>query len=774
MFRIDIIDHTDATTPSIPLTLSVFVEGVSHSIAEQGEQLAWLVSALQNSKTREILYNKPSIVKRDTGIWEIQVDLTPGPVVNTGGLSTLKKLGWLGEAIEPVIVQGYPTFRRPSSPFAASLELSPVALFFRGHTHLLIRASPLELAKQRQGVCLWHMGIMNEGKEWSCQCNPEPAPGLPGGLGLCRHFVDICPGSVNFNKRLDATLLLADEAHLRARDSSPALAAAGSPPSSPSSTETSLDSDMMSIPDSSEAPLHDIPDHLSSVIGRVADRLLHEYRTGTWGMASAPAAVSPHEGAQHPPLDTVVDLGTVLAHSRPARGQHAGRAASCHTSDGRGNKDSVTSSRPNLKRAGGDKDESQDGDDGQGSMPPPKKRCHGNGLPTLACPYYKLNPVRYRDCAKLDKLWEVKHVKQHLLRRHRYIHCARCATVFLNEAAHRRHLEEVACLFKPWDLRDHLITPEQQKELGKRSKGGSLCEQWFAIWDIVFPGCPKPPSPYLETGISPEFCEYAMGRGPVIILEELRAAGFHEPNTSILGAQGSCALEVVRRALSAMVGEFVSSQLSLACPSGPSGTPASEVSSRESISSVFADSGVSVRDRHAVPPPSQEDASLAGQATLGSRAVFDQSQADLPEGGFGFDNSESQLLVRLPPGANEIETQNQANPLGGHIDTNERIVSNPPGPYIPTQGPPPVTEEFFGQSGIISHDLTVTGNDIPDQNPPLWLEDYGNNNQAGIPGFGDTHVSGGNPNAAVEVSYGSGDVFDWESTSHSFLEWNSP
>ena len=93
MFRIDIIDHTDATTPSIPLTLSVFVEGVSHSIAEQGEQLAWLVSALQSSENREILYNKPSIVKRDAGIWEIQVDPIPGPVVDTGGLSTLKKLG---------------------------------------------------------------------------------------------------------------------------------------------------------------------------------------------------------------------------------------------------------------------------------------------------------------------------------------------------------------------------------------------------------------------------------------------------------------------------------------------------------------------------------------------------------------------------------------------------------------------------------------------------------------------------------------------------------
>ncbi|KAK3898010.1 hypothetical protein C8A05DRAFT_19329, partial [Staphylotrichum tortipilum] len=227
-------------------------------------------------------------------------------------------------------------------------------------------------------------------------------------------------------------------------------------------------------------------------------------------------------------------------------------------------------------------------------MPPPKKRCHGDGLPTLACPYYKMDPVRYYGCANLKKFRAIKTIKQHLARRHSDIHCARCKTVFPNEPAHQRHLEEEVCLFKPWDLWDPLITPSQQKELGKRSKGGSVREQWFAIWDIVFPGRPKPPSPYLGTGIPAEFCEYAMDRGSVVLLEELQAAGFREPNTSFSEeARGSYALQAARRALSAVVGGFLSSQLSLTLPSGPSGTPASEVSSRESIPSVFADSGVS-------------------------------------------------------------------------------------------------------------------------------------------------------------------------------------
>ena len=158
-FKIGATDHGgDDTTPSIPATQSVLVEGVSHSVAEQAEQLAWLVTALQDSENQDVVHSRPSIAKRDASVWEIGAEWTPGPVVETEGLLASKQLNWLGKRVEPVLVQGFPTFRRPSRSFATPVEVSPMALRY----FLIGSAQFLQLAKQDQDVLLWHASPMAE------------------------------------------------------------------------------------------------------------------------------------------------------------------------------------------------------------------------------------------------------------------------------------------------------------------------------------------------------------------------------------------------------------------------------------------------------------------------------------------------------------------------------------------------------------------------------------------------------------------------------------
>ncbi|KAK3901051.1 hypothetical protein C8A05DRAFT_35277 [Staphylotrichum tortipilum] len=102
----------ELSTPPISATLSVFVQGISYSIAEQGEQLAWLLAAFQDSEDQEPVFSRPSVVKKDSGIWEIRAESTPGAAAHAGGLSALEKLGWLDrhdsvdESRVPSVVDG--------------------------------------------------------------------------------------------------------------------------------------------------------------------------------------------------------------------------------------------------------------------------------------------------------------------------------------------------------------------------------------------------------------------------------------------------------------------------------------------------------------------------------------------------------------------------------------------------------------------------------------------------------------------------------------------
>jgi hypothetical protein len=71
------------------------------------------------------------------------------------------------------------------------------------------------------------------------------------------------------------------------------------------------------------------------------------------------------------------------------------------------------------------------------------------------------------------------------------------------------------------------ITHQQQRRLSRKSRSSlSEPERWFDIWDIVFPGRPRPASPYVDANFSEDlsrFREFAHGRGLAILAAEVRS-----------------------------------------------------------------------------------------------------------------------------------------------------------------------------------------------------------------------------------------------------------
>lgn len=115
----------------------------------------------------------------------------------------------------------------------------------------------------------------------------------------------------------------------------------------------------------------------------------------------------------------------------------------------------------------------------------------------LACPYRKFDPYRHRDCARYT-LHRIKDVKQHIDRRHRNLdaYCARCYASFPSQTERDEHTRDSWCEILPRP-RWVAVTEEQREKLNKTScRKAPLEQQWFRMWDILFPGEPRPRSAF--------------------------------------------------------------------------------------------------------------------------------------------------------------------------------------------------------------------------------------------------------------------------------------
>ncbi|KAH8757910.1 hypothetical protein F5883DRAFT_683071 [Diaporthe sp. PMI_573] len=116
----------------------------------------------------------------------------------------------------------------------------------------------------------------------------------------------------------------------------------------------------------------------------------------------------------------------------------------------------------------------------------------------LACPFSKLDGNRYHACRKFE-LRRVKDVKQHISRKHfrPEFYCPRCGHTFPDRVRQDEHIRVASCDMQPAPLFEGIT--DEQRELLKRTvnRGASTRQQWFDVWDILFPDKDRPSSIYL-------------------------------------------------------------------------------------------------------------------------------------------------------------------------------------------------------------------------------------------------------------------------------------
>lgn len=150
-----------------------------------------------------------------------------------------------------------------------------------------------------------------------------------------------------------------------------------------------------------------------------------------------------------------------------------------------------------------------------------KRRRTSHRQVTFACPYTKKDPMLYRDCYRY-KLSRIRDVKQHLARCHRKpLYCPRCMGTFGTEVERDDHIREFSCPSRRLVTLDG-ITEYQKSQLAKKSAPNASPEaQWFAVFEIVFPGHrPKPASPYVDSELLQDitlYQDFLTSHGPRIL-----------------------------------------------------------------------------------------------------------------------------------------------------------------------------------------------------------------------------------------------------------------
>lgn len=146
----------------------------------------------------------------------------------------------------------------------------------------------------------------------------------------------------------------------------------------------------------------------------------------------------------------------------------------------------------------------------------------------FACPFQKYDPVRYRECLKVQPS-RVSSIIDHIHRRHvlkeirrtiadpqtsktiirtedESLYCARCRREFRGNYAVPKFERHDIDKCETSDIRQTgVLLPREMEDLRLSIRslrpGSGDVEKWNAIWKTCFPGSATP-SPYLETGIS--------------------------------------------------------------------------------------------------------------------------------------------------------------------------------------------------------------------------------------------------------------------------------
>lgn len=128
---------------------------------------------------------------------------------------------------------------------------------------------------------------------------------------------------------------------------------------------------------------------------------------------------------------------------------------------------------------------------------------------SLACPYLKKDYRRHWDCRGFG-FTKVSYMKAHLYRKHAIpIYCPICQQSFENVQLRDSHSRERNCEpIENVEAPDG-ITSEQRDWLHQRGpRNFSEEEQWYRIFEFLFPGHPRPPSPYNDSAFSEDLLDF--------------------------------------------------------------------------------------------------------------------------------------------------------------------------------------------------------------------------------------------------------------------------
>ncbi|KAK1467680.1 hypothetical protein CCUS01_07211 [Colletotrichum cuscutae] len=155
----------------------------------------------------------------------------------------------------------------------------------------------------------------------------------------------------------------------------------------------------------------------------------------------------------------------------------------------------------------------------------------------LACPSYKEDPLKHLQCLRIE-LKRIKDVKQHLNRKHRQpsYYCPTCWMIFDKPTDRDIHISQRGCF-----LQDRVnyegISEDQSRQLTRKvDRRLSEEQQWFSVWDIVFPDVPRPESAYLGNQIEESMVmihDFWDANGKALVSDALWERGpIPEPNVS--------------------------------------------------------------------------------------------------------------------------------------------------------------------------------------------------------------------------------------------------
>ncbi len=265
----------------------------------------------------------------------------------------------------------------------------------------------------------------------------------------------------------------------------------------------------------------------------------------------------------------------------------------------------------------------------------------------LACPFWKLDSQTHDRCFKCI-LSNTSRVKQHLHRNHSpKFYCQRCYAIFPNQETLDQHVQVQVVTCPRHESSFAQITYQQRLQLSIKSKTNlSETDQWFAIWDILFPGQPRPSSLYIDANLSADLCrfrEFAEADGPDIMTAEMQR---NLPMTNMPAEQTTAILrQVISRSITLLFDRWLAPRRPPLPHPGDAAPPLSTAMPREfppAESSEDQSSSDSIPAVHRETPTSSV-ASLDGNAMMPENALREEPFATVsdyetqdaePSGGF--------------------------------------------------------------------------------------------------------------------------------------------